>query len=80
MRSFWLLFLSLFMLRLPKRWLGWCGGRGQGGTEKGRDGRKEAEHLFMSPVKVRPGITLEKGCQSSIHLEEQLIGSKDPLV
>lgn len=61
---------------------GWDGvGGGEGGSGEGGHGRREAEHVFMSPVKLRPGQPSRSSTssQNSIRLEKQLSSSKDPL-
>lgn len=47
MRSFWLLFFSLFVLRLPKTW--WGKGKGGGGKKKAS--------IYLQPKKAQWKIT-----------------------
>lgn len=58
MRSFWLLLLSLFMLRLPKRW--WLG-RGAGGV--GERGERRSGDLARFSVRI-PSLALWKPLRS----------------
>lgn len=59
MRSFWLLLLSLFMLRLPKRW--WWLGRGAGGV--GERGERRSGDLARFSVRI-PSLALWKPLRS----------------